>query len=63
MQMFDKCEESCLQLVVKNLTESVEVIRQYSELVPGFASLAEEDRDTIVLLQAADLITFRMAFR
>uniref|UniRef100_A0A0X3NUT3 Nuclear receptor domain-containing protein n=1 Tax=Schistocephalus solidus TaxID=70667 RepID=A0A0X3NUT3_SCHSO len=60
---YEKDEAECLDMVVKNLGESIEVIRQYSDLVPGFASIAEADREKIILLQAVDLITFRMAFR
>ncbi|VDM35307.1 unnamed protein product [Hydatigera taeniaeformis] len=49
-------------MAIKNLGESVEVIRQYADLVPGFSSLSEADREKIILLHSADLITFRMAF-
>nr|VZI39361.1 unnamed protein product [Spirometra erinaceieuropaei] len=60
---YEKDETECLEMVVKNLGESIDVIRQYSDLVPGFASISEADREKIILLQAVDLITFRMAFR
>ncbi|KAH9283546.1 Nuclear receptor subfamily 4 group A member 3 [Echinococcus granulosus] len=62
-QGFEKEENALIQLAVKNLGESVEVIRQYADLVPGFSSLSEADREKIILLHSADLITFRMAFR
>ncbi|VDO12855.1 unnamed protein product [Rodentolepis nana] len=60
---FEKDEDALIQMAIKNLGESVEVIRQYAELVPGFSSLTEADREKIILLHSADLITFRMAFR
>uniref|UniRef100_A0A5K3EWA7 Nuclear receptor domain-containing protein n=1 Tax=Mesocestoides corti TaxID=53468 RepID=A0A5K3EWA7_MESCO len=62
-QEFDKEEDTLVQIAIRNLGESVEVIRQYAELVPGFTSLTEADKEKIILLHSADLITFRMAFR
>ncbi|VUZ52790.1 unnamed protein product, partial [Hymenolepis diminuta] len=62
-QGFEKDEDALIQMAIKNLGESVEIIRQYAELVPGFSSLTEADQEKIILLHSADLITFRMAFR
>nr|CAH8823312.1 unnamed protein product [Trichobilharzia regenti] len=46
-----------------NLEESMQELRRYAEMVPGFMALSAHDREVMLNLHFLDLLSFRLAWR